>query len=62
MFIEFIWLLIGILLIGYTSYKIGYRFGRMNGYDRYDKEIEAMQKKGEVTFPSLKDVEIARLI
>lgn len=55
MYVDVIWLIIIFSVCMFGSYRLGFRIGHLKGYDKYDKELEAMQKKGEVRFPSLKD-------
>lgn len=56
MYIETFWLLVGLLIIIIIAYRIGNWIGRIEGYYKYDKELEAMQRKGEVVFPGI-DIE-----
>ena len=51
MWIDSLWLLIGLAVIILISHRVGYN----KGYDAYDQEIEVMQKKGDVVFPGIED-------
>lgn len=46
MYIDLIWLIIGLLVVAFVAYKIGWD----KGNKAYDDEIAAMEKRGDVVF------------
>jgi len=46
MYIDLIWLIIGLVVVAFVAYKIGWD----KGNKAYDDEIAVMQKRGDVVF------------